>query len=219
MLQWQHIQIFVMDYSGYIDLKKLSLDELTGVINLYPWFGAARKELCARMLRFGGDWGETQFADAAMYVPCRRSISDLVRSVKRVDCSDKDLSEVIQMCLSENGESVSVGLVAETEPAVPSKRQIRVVGGDYFTQSEYDRVKKNEDGVFSRFAAKARQDMSPEEQRARDLDFCTETLAGIYLEQGYYDYAIKIYEKLILAYPEKNAYFAALIEKLEKINN
>lgn len=43
---------------GYIDLKKLNLDELVGVVNLYPWFGGARKELCERMLKVGGDsWG------------------------------------------------------------------------------------------------------------------------------------------------------------------
>ena len=34
---------------GYIDLKKLNLEELVGVVNLYPWFGGARKELGARI--------------------------------------------------------------------------------------------------------------------------------------------------------------------------
>ena len=40
---------------GYIDLKKLNLDELVGVVNLYPWFSGARKELCMRMSRMGAD--------------------------------------------------------------------------------------------------------------------------------------------------------------------
>ena len=57
---------------GYIDIRKLSLDELLGVVNLYPWFGGARKELCERMHRMGGDaWGESQYADAAMDIPSR----------------------------------------------------------------------------------------------------------------------------------------------------
>ena len=51
-----------------------------------------------------------------------------------------------------------------------------------------------------------------------DTDFCTETLAEIYAEQGYYDRARDIYSKLLLAYPEKNTYFAALIEKLDSVN-
>ena len=52
------------------------------------------------------------------------------------------------------------------------------------------------------------------------MAFCTETMAQIYAEQGYFEQAKDIYSKLILAYPEKNAYFAALIRKLnEEIKN
>ena len=40
---------------GYIDLRRLNLDELMGVVNLYPWFGGARKELYLRMSRMGAD--------------------------------------------------------------------------------------------------------------------------------------------------------------------
>ena len=49
-------------------------------------------------------------------------------------------------------------------------------------------------------------------------NYFTETLARIYAEQGYCQQAKEIYSKLILAYPEKNAYFAALIEKLGSEN-
>ena len=44
--------------NGCIHLKSLNIDELAGVVNLYPWFGAARREMCLRMSRVGGEgWG------------------------------------------------------------------------------------------------------------------------------------------------------------------
>ncbi len=196
---------------GYIDLKKLNLDELIGVVNLYPWFGGARVELCERMSHMGGElWGVAQYADAAMYVGAREKLAAMVRSSENTNWSDSDVELILKSYISEPQP------VAE-DPA-PEQRRVHVVGGDFFTQADYDQVRRVDDNVFSRYAAKAKQEKSYEDEPAVEFDLYTETLAQIYAEQGYYEQAKAIYSKLILAYPEKSAYFAALIQKLNELN-
>lgn len=201
-----------------MNLESLGMDELTGVINMYPWFGAARKELCARMAKVGGDeWGKTQYSEAAMYVASRTLISDIMRSARREDYSDKDVERLIK-------EYIQPAEAAEEMPEQSSPqtdghgRGVRAAGGDFFSPEQYAAVKKEEDNVFSRF--KSERYDEPEERVWEDPEFgfCTETLAAIYADQGYFVEAKKIYSRLILRYPEKSAYFASLIEKLRQEN-
>ena len=194
---------------GFIDIKKLNLDELMGIITLYPWFGGARRELCARMSKMGeAALSDRQFADAAMHIPSRGVIADLVRCAMQNDMTDSQVDNLVRSYEQER----------EVEKMKEGQSTGRVYAGvgDYFSQEEYDQVRKDEDNVFSRYAAKARN-AKPEVFEAPEepvFDLYTETLAEIYAEQGYYEQAKEIYTKLILAYPEKNAYFAALIQKL-----
>ena len=200
----------------YIDLKKLSLGELVGVVNLYPWFGGARKELCARMSRMGETLSDSQCADAALYVVARDKIAALKKTSDNANWTDADVEELLRSYLSEKVEPVVEPEVTVDQP----ERKVYVVGGDFFSQAEYEKVRRTEDNVFSRHASKPKPNVSVTPIKAEnEMCFYTETLAQIYAEQGYYDQAKEIYSKLILAYPEKSAYFAALITEFDKINS
>ena len=132
----------------------------------------------------------------------RGIISDLLRGGRSTDCSDKDVRAILE------------SYMARDEAAL--KRNVRAVGGDFFSQDEYDGVKQEEDNVFSTLARKASEVKEDNGEYELSDDFCTETLAEIYAEQGYYAQAKRIYSKLSLNFPEKSAYFASLIEKVNK---
>ena len=194
-------------------LKNLTIDELAGVVNLYPWFGGARKELCVRMKGLGGpDWSDTQFRDAAMYVGDRGKMFRMQHSAESNDWTDADVEKLLKSYISE-----SESLPSQAGAPV-RERKVYAGVGDYFSQSDYDDVRRADDNVFSRYAAKAGQGKTVYEESNAEFDLYTETLARIYLEQGYPEQAKAIYSKLILAYPEKSAYFASLIEKIDELN-
>ena len=190
-----------------IDIHSLTLEGLSGVISLYPWYGGARMELCRRMSGVGA-LSESQLAETALHLGNRGVLSELLHEGRTVDCSDKDVHQLMQAFMPE-------------EPALQPARKVYVVGGDYFSQDQYEDVRSDGDGIFSKFAAKAREEGFTEEPEpeAGKEGFCTETLAGIYLEQGYPQEAIDIYSRLSLRYPEKSVYFAALIDEINKKDN
>lgn len=184
--------------SDIIDLKDLNLDELAGVVSLYPWFALARKELCRRMAQLGeGAWTDEKFADQALYIGSRRLVWELLEESRRKGGSE-NVGELVE------GYFVHGARAKE-------QRQVLVVGGDYFSAAQYEGVRLGQQDIFSEFAG---EDVAPAVEEF--TDFCTESLAKVYLEQGYKDKAREIYSKLSLRYPEKSVYFAALIEKIDK---
>ena len=190
------------------------MEELAGVVNLYPWFAAARKELCVRMSALGGEsWGVGQYADQAMYVADRSIISGIMRSSAVKDYSDSDLETLLSSYMEESRSGDAA------EPAAQPARAARLVpGGDFFSKDEYDKVRRAGDNFTFR-APDRREFASGNAEDSLSLEFCTETLAEIYAEQGYFEQSKSIYRKLLLAFPEKSAYFASLIEKLDKLIN
>ena len=185
-----------------IDIKALNMEELTGVVSIYPWYAGARKELCNRMAALGeGAWSDERYAEQALYFGSRKIAAMLARAGKDQGCRDENIE------------------LPKPAPAEEPVQQSRIVmaGGDYFSREQYESVRRADDGIFSSFASKAREEGYQEPVQQSDFeDICTESLAEIYLQQDYVEQAVQIYSKLGLRYPEKSAYFAALIEKINR---
>ena len=136
-----------------------------------------------------------QFADAALYVFDRG---------------------ILAKAAAEAG--VSAQSVKEYVRKAPMEQKVVVIGGDYFSQDAYDSVRSAQEAPAAPVAKKKDASAAPQAMPLDDV-YITETLAEIYAQQGYLEQAKNIYSKLILRYPEKSAYFATLIEKLNIINN
>ncbi len=213
--------------TGTIDLKRLTAEELSGVVSIYPWFGAARKELCERMAAVGGaeDGGGRLFAESALYLPCRKRLAEILESSAIREYADADVKALIEAQFKSRLEApqesqTGSGTAGEPEseggePATGYRREVRIAGGDYFSAADYDGVRGADDNFFRNVVKDSSGGSRPKEEgQVPHLGFYTQTLAEIYAEQGYSDEAKQIYSQLILAYPEKSAYFASLIEKL-----
>lgn len=187
----------VKNSTTIINLSSLNIEELSGIISIYPWFALARLELCRRMAALGKDaWDESKYASQALYVPCRRKVYEIMRG--------RDASNLTEKPADQTQKAAG--------------RQVYVIGGDYFSAEQYASARKDDDNIFSSFAGNTYGESTVEnsfEETADSADFCTEELAKVYLEQGYPDKAKEIYSKLSLRIPEKSIYFASLIEKIE----
>ncbi len=96
----------------------------------------------------------------------------------------------------------SAGAVTQTEP-VRRKPQADLI--DRFIESGGARIIRPDQ------APVLEEDLSLQ-SLSENEGILTETLARIYIQQGYYLKAIHAYQKLSLKYPEKSIYFASQIE-------
>ncbi|MHC1779768.1 MAG: hypothetical protein AB9922_05975 [Bacteroidales bacterium] len=115
------------------------------------------------------------------------------------------------------------------------KPKFVLAGGDYFSKKDFEQIELDTSKPLDSFIAEKpsllRSAMSgksikpiPEEeleedQNFEDASYYTETLATIYVEQGFYKRALDVYAKLILLFPEKSAYFATLVKEIKNKYN
>lgn len=196
------------------DISTITVTELESLLEEYPWFTLARKEYVRRQGEMGEDALRSAAAEAGLYLLSRAEFVDELRGKKR--------------------KTVRTAAKPAAEPVATPKTEEKkffVVGGDYFDKADYQELENTGDSfdtsalafnpIASALGAMEQDIKIPEaaqpEASAGDDCMCTETLAKIYFEQEFYQRAIEVYEKLILLYPKKSAYFATLIEQAKNI--
>ena len=215
-----------------VALKDISMAELEKLLELYPWYAAARKELFLRMSAMGEEYRKDVLHRAVLYIyPDYRAFREgyVLSSAAGTAAFWEEAVDAGPVCgpnLSEESMSRSVavpensGTETEVENTGSEERpRVYVVGGDYFMPDELKKVQKN-DLLVPDVSSDSRIVSSGVDgwdgSVFTDEAFYTETLARIYADQELYDRANEVYEKLILLYPEKSAYFAALKNDIKK---
>jgi hypothetical protein len=126
--------------------------------------------------------------------------------------SVEERSDLLELDSSENNLTVSPGNVTSTESPESyekNKKQLQSELIDRFIIAN-PRIEPQRDKTYV-----------PNDEISKHFvedgeSLVTETLAKIYVSQGYYSKAMDIYEKLSLKFPEKSSYFASQIEKVKE---
>lgn len=200
------------------DVSKLKL-----LVEEYPYFTAAQVLLAVGMRRNGHELMTQQLQCAAAMAPDRNqlrklctqlpdeyveTLEDLNNEMALLEEKKKTLDELKAIIENKIAELEKKKKSPKKEEKKLSKTEII----DKFI-AENPSISRPKQEFFNPISA-AQESVIDQE------NIVSETLAMIYANQGYYEKAISIYEKLKVKYPEKSIIFAGQINALKnKLNN
>ncbi|MEN6619101.1 MAG: hypothetical protein ABFC28_06345 [Rikenellaceae bacterium] len=221
-------------------MNNVDTSALEQTIEKYPWFSLAHLELFKKVCELGEEQKLAYLNRTAAYVYSRERLFNISRKLQKADYQDVDTEKGIDT--EENAGAVEksvneeITFEIETDPLhINEFPKLILTGGDYFCKNDFEEIRLDTSKPLDKFIVKKpsllrsnpaiqHNDSQPAEEieggeKFDDSGFYTETLAKIYTEQCFYKRALEVYAKLILLYPEKSSYFAALVQELKSKHN
>ena len=195
---------FVNDLS--LIQQNQDLDIFRDAIIQYPFFQTAQLLYILSKNQIDSIFSDEELIQAAIYSGSRAKLYYYLSG-------ERNTSEIIPYISKSEvnvQEDIKKGIFPDPSKSKIPKEQANSIIEKFIQENPSIQKPFSEFFSPSNMAAKSLEE---------DIDMATETLAKIYVKKGNYAKAIRIYQKLILYYPEKSNYFATLIESLrDKIN-
>jgi hypothetical protein len=229
------------DFTGIIHnaslIDRQMIGEVRELVDLFPYFQSAHLLLLKGLHNVSDVKFENQLRQSAIHVADREVLYYLLRK-EPVEVSeqpdpvnivsvDEPVASGDQQTYVESGASDLLELDLQEEVSEESGESI--ISLEETPDEERNSRKQIQAELIDKFII-ANPRIEPVRDKtdhpAEDISrpfteekggFITETLAKIYITQGYYSKAIDIYEKLSLKFPEKSSYFATQIEKVREL--
>lgn len=215
-----------------LSLSQVSLDRLEKVIADFPYCQVAHLLYVRNLYQQGSIHFDQKLRIAAAYAGSRLQLKRLIQNTP---VNPKPREEDVHPRPSySKPESEPVESYPETitdegfEEEQLDLKASKGVNTEYVEKKKEENQGRSKKELIDRFikeepsisSSPKHQFFKPSDAAKRSLeehdDLFSETLARIYLKQGNAERAKRIYQQLMLKFPEKSSYFATQLKKLEE---